>query len=1192
MDGQGLVYANNGGSGPTLAFTLHRTIALSGSYITDLEIVDYDDDGDNDIIALGQEHYYMANDLSSTLGSTIGTMTVYYIQNTGTAMSVEDQTQISSVLFRNQWWVWWDGKFDLTTGDLDDDDDIDAAVIYGADTDGDADNNAERIRVTGVYYDDGSLTQTVLDQATPAISWTWGFIKAADMDEDGYTDLVFTRMGTTVHIMWNDMGTLDPSIQIAEFDQPASTTRVPYALDVGHFAGNSWLDIIISTNEAPEYKNINGNIWMIKQLTGTGGGRNTFSSLEVAYGELNHFAFRGFAVGRLSNETTNHGDDLITFTKKDSTPAGTTEDTIDSFGITALKSQTASPKKLALIKYYDENFFTTTHLNAIASGNLDNDPEGYSDFVYVGDDITIGTTSWPDDKMPSVIKERSLQTPSPVLNNNLQQVTVNITVRDDDGVWDLDKLEADFTMIPGMEDRTFVVETPNWEDPQDSKVASYIFSFKVPPEVPAGDHDIELRIFGKFVPKDVPKAIDTFTFRVKQYNRAPVINITQPILYIQEDTVTTLEGVYHWFKDQDGNQMDIKIVNPFVQNSYITSIENTMFLAELINGTLEEPELLALRITPKPDVHHDEFGGGGPSTLTLRAFDYELKSEEMPLTVRIVPVNDLATLKPQGSPNDDFTYQLEQDDPGFTVIKAADPKDDDPEGRDLGFSFNYSDPADELWLTINEDGKVTWNPKNEHVGPHMVTLLVNDSYDIIEKVLWFNVTNRVDRPVFISASNQTTTLDADDLKETGRLTFVVYEHDEVNITFRIDDPDRWIGNQTEVFFTCNLTLGTETYLDVDPSDPFKANLHFMAELENGYPATFEPTYPPIDTEIMVVDPYDAGNVFGSTMYIPIRIIIININDAPVFARISKPEEGNTSRILYHIEFRAESGLDPDAIYGDHLKYSWDFDARDGIGEDRNGTMAKWDFPAAGTYKVTLRVIDSGGLWKMATVNITVNGIKNDTDWDNDGMPNQFEIDNLFNPENPDDAGRDADGDQLTNLEEYLNKTNPTKPDTDGDSYWDNIDWDPLDGNVWEEPKPKEGWLEDPIHILIIVIVVAAILVLLIVMLVLYVVRSRKKAEEEEAKRKMAEEMQKNMYEGQDLYAELPQLQAQAEPSAEPAPIATAEGLDDIFGGAGVLPTLPGSAAQPQQQALPPSEGAEPVKEQGPSRSDDLSDLFD
>lgn len=64
------------------------------------------------------------------------------------------------------------------------------------------------------------------------------------------------------------------------------------------------------------------------------------------------------------------------------------------------------------------------------------------------------------------------------------------------------------------------------------------------------------------------------------------------------------------------------------------------------------------------------------------------------------------------------------------------------------------------------------------------------------------------------------------------------------------------------------------------------------------------------------------------------------------------------------------------------------------------------------------------------------------DDDLDGMPNDWELANGLNPNDPNDAFEDPDGDGLTNLEEYLMKdkwgqsTDPHTADTDGDGWND------------------------------------------------------------------------------------------------------------------------------------------------------------
>jgi len=70
----------------------------------------------------------------------------------------------------------------------------------------------------------------------------------------------------------------------------------------------------------------------------------------------------------------------------------------------------------------------------------------------------------------------------------------------------------------------------------------------------------------------------------------------------------------------------------------------------------------------------------------------------------------------------------------------------------------------------------------------------------------------------------------------------------------------------------------------------------------------------------------------------------------------------------------------------------------------------------GTYKLkTVSIIDTDG--DGITDNL-------DNDDDNDGMPDEFELTNRFNPLDSSDAFADADGDGYTNLEEYQGRSDP------------------------------------------------------------------------------------------------------------------------------------------------------------------------
>jgi len=68
----------------------------------------------------------------------------------------------------------------------------------------------------------------------------------------------------------------------------------------------------------------------------------------------------------------------------------------------------------------------------------------------------------------------------------------------------------------------------------------------------------------------------------------------------------------------------------------------------------------------------------------------------------------------------------------------------------------------------------------------------------------------------------------------------------------------------------------------------------------------------------------------------------------------------------------------------------------------------------------------------------------DPDDDNDGMTDDYEIDQGFNPLDAFDANIDNDGDGLTNQDEYYSGTDPHDIDTDNDGIEDGFDGYPLD----------------------------------------------------------------------------------------------------------------------------------------------------
>jgi hypothetical protein len=81
--------------------------------------------------------------------------------------------------------------------------------------------------------------------------------------------------------------------------------------------------------------------------------------------------------------------------------------------------------------------------------------------------------------------------------------------------------------------------------------------------------------------------------------------------------------------------------------------------------------------------------------------------------------------------------------------------------------------------------------------------------------------------------------------------------------------------------------------------------------------------------------------------------------------------------------------------------------------------------------------------KSATTSVRVA-----SDFDGDGMSDEWEIDNGLDPNSPDDGSRDADSDKLTNVAEFAAGTLPNDADTDDDGV--------IDGNELRPTEDADG----------------------------------------------------------------------------------------------------------------------------------------
>lgn len=80
----------------------------------------------------------------------------------------------------------------------------------------------------------------------------------------------------------------------------------------------------------------------------------------------------------------------------------------------------------------------------------------------------------------------------------------------------------------------------------------------------------------------------------------------------------------------------------------------------------------------------------------------------------------------------------------------------------------------------------------------------------------------------------------------------------------------------------------------------------------------------------------------------------------------------------------------------------------------------------------LRVSQNAGLCAVQLVDAFA-------DFDNDGLPDWFELKHKFNPGAAGDGGRDDDLDGLTNAQEFARGTNPRSADSDGDGLADSVE---------------------------------------------------------------------------------------------------------------------------------------------------------
>ena len=137
--------------------------------------------------------------------------------------------------------------------------------------------------------------------------------------------------------------------------------------------------------------------------------------------------------------------------------------------------------------------------------------------------------------------------------------------------------------------------------------------------------------------------------------------------------------------------------------------------------------------------------------------------------------------------------------------------------------------------------------------------------------------------------------------------------------------------------------------------------------------------------------------------------------------------GQTTSTVLRAESAAGEALAPEDIAGSGAVV---FSASDVGVADVNGSGL---VTARGEGLSWVRAV-ADGEWSQILVHVDAN-----LDSDGDGLPDDWEVENGFDPLDPNDALADRDADGLTNLEEFLAGTDPADADTDGDLLSDSAE---------------------------------------------------------------------------------------------------------------------------------------------------------
>lgn len=1102
-----VVYKNDGTG---QSFTKGWTASGLTGVATQVEVVKADSDADLDIVLVTQAQVPAAG-----AAAVAGNVIVRVYLNSGTGTFTEAASSTIAAMFFNSHDYYGTGYTYMATGDMDHNGNVDIAVAVPEGAAGTVGN------ITTFHVLSFNGVDTLTDDATRKYyatssgGWYWGNVAWGNLDGDNYDDLVACLIGwdsgssnrpATVFYYRSTSGGLaakGAEKNVGEYNvQTAAYGNFIYSVAVGDVSNDGKGDIIVGTNYNLGGAYADGMVHLI-----AGNGDGTFAATKLYYDTsiTNRWQPRDIDLGTFDVDA---GLDLVANFWYDS---ATDDFVIDQWSIQISSGRPTSPIPKFKLK---SEFRTSMNLAATqvlccGKGDFDKLSPLIDDVVYGGDKTYVLIAWYPPNNLPQI--KNYTFTKNPILNDGADQTTINISVSDPDGLGDLNENSVTIDLRPVGGAINSPVTYKSYDGANSRKyyhITTNVTKASAPGiiKLPVTITDTCMDMY----PGPSPGITnDNITLTVQQYNRAPTVNSSAltEINLLEDQGLYRIGDLNDYFDDLDGDTLSFDL------GSAITNEFDTTILKAIYND-----DDASVNITTKQNKH-------GTTVITMRAHDGHAHTTAHLLTVNIASVNDAPIITDTGSGTiKNNTFDLTQDLKFETDILATDVDLDA-----IHYSIVFPDDAHPLFTIGELNGHIEFTPLNIDVGEHKAVITVRDGNLTLpgesSKIFYFNVTNWNDRPYFIKIGG----IEID--KNTTHLTFDVVEHEWLNITLIAADPDIDIGLQEEISFSSSLSILNESFgLEIDDKDNKKAEMSFRAEGKGVTCTVPEKGYGPIQATLTVTDALDY--LLKSSFNISINIS--NVNDPPTAAKIDTPEENTTYHVMT-VEFVAGVITDPDIIYGDELRYVWDFDDSDGTnGEDAVGLQPKWIYKETGDYVVTLTVFDKMNLSTSTHILIHVYGDPKGEDSDQDGLPDTWEKNWKLDPYDStgdNGASGDPDKDGVPNSKEYERKTDPFSKDSDGDGVWDNDDEFPNDNTKWktEEAKKDYTWL---VILIIIIIVLIIIVVVVIVLIVVY--RKKKKEEEEEARKAAEAAAAHDQYANQNIYSNLPPIQQPA-PTATPPP---------------------------------------------------------